>query len=158
MHFTDTYLPRRDGVVTSLRTLRAAQAAAGHDVHCVVPAHGDQEDEPGLLRVPALACGVADLRLARWPLATRRSRERLVADLAAYRPDVVHVHTPARPGCSGCCSPTGPARGSSRRTTPTCTPTPTRTRCPAGRCGCCCASTPGGSACPRPPRATARPC
>lgn len=101
MHFTDTYLPRRDGVVTSLRTLRAAQAAAGHDVHCVVPAHGDQQDEPGLLRLPALACGVADLRLARWPLATRGSREGLVADLAAYRPDVVHVHTPGPAGLLG---------------------------------------------------------
>ncbi|GAB4046627.1 glycosyltransferase [Catellatospora paridis] len=101
MHFTDTYLPRRDGVVTSLRTLRAAQAAAGHDVHCVVPAHKDQQDEPGLLRVPALACGVADLRLARWALCARSTREQLVADLAAYRPDVVHVHTPGPAGLLG---------------------------------------------------------
>ncbi|GHJ50318.1 hypothetical protein Cs7R123_76600 [Catellatospora sp. TT07R-123] len=101
MHFTDTYLPRRDGVVTSLRTLHAAQLAAGHDSLLVVPRHREQRDEPGLLRLPALACGVADLRLARWPMTTRRVRERLVADLSAHRPEVVHVHTPGPAGLLG---------------------------------------------------------
>lgn len=101
MHFTDTYLPRRDGVVTSLRTLRAAQAAAGHDVLLVVPEHREQDDEPGLLRLPSLACGVADLRLARWPLASATGRDRLVDRLAGHLPDVVHVHTPGPAGLLG---------------------------------------------------------
>jgi hypothetical protein len=38
MHFTDTYLPRRDGVITSLRTLREPLAKAGHPSITVVPA------------------------------------------------------------------------------------------------------------------------
>jgi glycosyltransferase involved in cell wall biosynthesis len=101
MHFTDTYLPRRDGVITSLQTLRAAQQAAGHPSLCVVPQHSEQADEPGLLRLPALPCGVADLRLSHWPLRGAGLRDRLVAQLAEHRPDVVHVHTPGPVGLLG---------------------------------------------------------
>lgn len=101
MHFTDTYLPRRDGVITSLQTLRAAQRAAGHPSLCVAPRHSDQADEPGLLRLPALPCGVADLRLSHWPLRGAGLRDRLVAQLTEHRPDVIHVHTPGPVGLLG---------------------------------------------------------
>lgn len=43
-HFTDTYLPRRDGVVTSLQTLCAALDTEA--TLTVVPRHGDQVKEP----------------------------------------------------------------------------------------------------------------
>src|SRR5262245_33032670 len=68
-HFSDTYLPRRDGVVTSLHTLTGALAAGGHTCLTVVPRHRDQVDRPGLLRLVAVPCGVADLRLLPWPAA-----------------------------------------------------------------------------------------
>lgn len=61
VHFTDTYLPRRDGVITSIRTLAAALADAGHPGLLVVPRHPDQPREPNLLRLRAIPCGVADL-------------------------------------------------------------------------------------------------
>ncbi len=99
MHFTDTYLPRRDGVITSLRTLREPLAKAGHPSITVVPAHPAQGAEPGLIRLPALACGIADLRLARWPLRPLRSS--MIARLAEHTPDLIHVHSPGPVGLLG---------------------------------------------------------
>ena len=100
MHFTDTYLPRRDGVITSLRTLREALAAAGHPRTMVVPAHPVAVGaDPGLIRLPALACGVADLRLARWPLRPLQSA--MIARLAEHTPDLIHVHSPGPVGLLG---------------------------------------------------------
>ncbi|WP_239124274.1 glycosyltransferase [Rhizocola hellebori] len=99
MHFTDTYLPRRDGVITSLRTLREPLAEAGHPSVTVVPAHPAQGAEPGLIRLPALACGIADLRLARWPL--RPVRSSMIATLAEHTPDLIHVHSPGPVGLLG---------------------------------------------------------
>jgi glycosyltransferase involved in cell wall biosynthesis len=99
MHFTDTYLPRRDGVITSLRTLRSALSDLGHTSLTVVPAHREQAFEPGLVRLPALACGVADLRLARWPF--RNLRPGLLERLASHQADLIHVHTPGPVGLLG---------------------------------------------------------
>jgi glycosyltransferase involved in cell wall biosynthesis len=96
-HFTDTYLPRRDGVVTSVRTLDRQLRAAGHHSLLVVPRHPDVVADAGqrLLTLRSLPCGVAGLRLAPWP------RQRHVERVAAWRPDVVHVHTPGPAGLLG---------------------------------------------------------
>ncbi|MFV2011481.1 MULTISPECIES: glycosyltransferase [unclassified Micromonospora] len=100
VHFTDTYLPRRDGVVTSLRTLAAASAAAGHPGLIVVPRHPDQPTEADVLRLRALPCGVADLRLSPW-LLRGAAATGTIAEIAAHAPDVVHVHTPGPVGLLG---------------------------------------------------------
>ncbi|MFY1634153.1 glycosyltransferase [Solwaraspora sp. WMMB335] len=100
VHFTDTYLPRRDGVVTSLRTLAAALTTAGHPGLTVVPRHPDQPDEPDVLRLRALPCGVADLRLSPW-LLRGAAATGTIAEIAAVGPDVVHVHTPGPVGLLG---------------------------------------------------------
>jgi 1,2-diacylglycerol 3-alpha-glucosyltransferase len=94
-HFSDTYLPRRDGIVTALHTLTAALDDLGHHNLRVVPRHPDQHDADGLLRVRSLPCGVAQYRMAAWP------REPHVARVAAWRPDVIHVHTPGMVGLLG---------------------------------------------------------
>jgi 1,2-diacylglycerol 3-alpha-glucosyltransferase len=92
-HFTDTYLPRRDGVVTSLQTLCAA--LDDEATLAVVPYHGDQIAGPGLLQLRSLPCGVADLRLGGWP-----SRRQL-GQIGAWEPGLIHVHTPGPMGLLG---------------------------------------------------------
>ncbi|SHN45427.1 glycosyltransferase [Cryptosporangium aurantiacum] len=95
-HFSDTFLPRRDGVITSIRTLAGALGSRGHESVLFAPGYPDATPVGfpvvGLSSVP---CGVADLRLATWPRS--RSVER-VADAA---PDLVHVHTPGPAGLLG---------------------------------------------------------
>lgn len=94
-HFTDTYLPRRDGVVTSLRTLCDALAAEGCATVTVAPRHRSQIPDPEVLALRSLPCGVADLRLGGWPTAAQ------VARVGAWRPDLIHVHTPGPMGLLG---------------------------------------------------------
>ncbi|HEY0486774.1 MAG TPA: glycosyltransferase [Mycobacteriales bacterium] len=96
-HFTDTYLPRRDGVVTSVQTLDRQLRLAGHDSFLVVPRHPGVVAEAGqrLLTLRSVPCGVAGLRLAPWP------RQRHVDRVADRAPDVVHVHTPGPAGLLG---------------------------------------------------------
>lgn len=91
MHFTDTYLPRRDGVITSLRTLSSALEGLGHTSVIVAPR--------GPVSLPSLPCGIADLRLAHWPVTG--GRDGLVARMAEHRPDIVHVHSPGPAGLLG---------------------------------------------------------
>ena len=100
MHFTDTYLPRRDGVVTSLRTLVAQLSATGCPALTVVPRHPGQSGHDGLLRLPAVPCGIADLRMSRWPLRGSWAAAPL-AEIAAADPEIVHVHTPGPVGLLG---------------------------------------------------------
>lgn len=93
-HFSDTYLPRRCGIQTSLQVLIAALAEAGHTCLLVVPAHRSLRHQPGLYGLPGVPTGVVGLRLV-WP------RERYVRKAAAWRPDVIHVHTPGPIGLLG---------------------------------------------------------
>ncbi len=97
VHFSDTYLPRRDGVITSIRTLAHALPRHGCISTLVAPRHPDTPQDPELPveGLPSVPCGVANLRLAAWP------RSRHVAAVAALAPDVVHVHTPGPAGLLG---------------------------------------------------------
>lgn len=100
MHFSDTYLPRRDGVITSLRTLVAAQRAGGDDPLTVVPRHPDQAGEEGLLRLRALPCGVANLRVSPWLLRGAAATGTLDL-ISGHGAELVHVHTPGPVGLLG---------------------------------------------------------
>jgi 1,2-diacylglycerol 3-alpha-glucosyltransferase len=99
-NFTDTYLPRRDGVITSIRTLAGALSESGHSTLTVVPRHPDQPSDESLLRLRALPCGIADLRLSPW-LLRRAAADGTLAAVAAHAPDVIHVHTPGPVGLLG---------------------------------------------------------
>jgi 1,2-diacylglycerol 3-alpha-glucosyltransferase len=99
-NFTDTYLPRRDGVITSIRTLVAALEEAGHATLTVVPRHPGQPADTQLLRLRAVPCGVADLRVAPWLVRAAFAQSTLAA-VAEYAPDVIHVHTPGPVGLLG---------------------------------------------------------
>jgi glycosyltransferase involved in cell wall biosynthesis len=100
VHLSDTYLPRRDGVITSLRTLKAEQAAAGHATLTVVPRHPDQAPESGLLTLRALPVGPAHLRISPWPLR-RAGATATLRRILGFDPDVIHVHTPGPVGLLG---------------------------------------------------------
>ncbi|WP_405973284.1 glycosyltransferase [Streptomyces sp. NBC_00988] len=93
-HFSDTYLPRRCGVLTSMGVLTGALAEAGVKSLTVVPSHPELAERAGLFQLPSLPSGVVGLRLA-WP--GKRQLERV----AAWRPDLVHVHTPGPAGLLG---------------------------------------------------------
>jgi 1,2-diacylglycerol 3-alpha-glucosyltransferase len=94
-HFTDTYLPRRDGVVASLQTLIAGLEAQGCAGLTIVPRHPSLAARPDLLAIGSIPCGVANLRLGTWPTA------RHVERVAAWHPRLIHVHTPGPIGLLG---------------------------------------------------------
>ncbi|MFI5958375.1 glycosyltransferase [Cryptosporangium sp. NPDC051539] len=95
-HFSDTFLPRRDGVITSIRTLAGALAARGHENVLFTPGYPATAAVGfPVVGLPSVPCGVADLRLATWP------RARQVARVAGAAPDLVHVHTPGPAGLLG---------------------------------------------------------
>src|SRR5690606_13538944 len=94
-HFTDTWVPRRDGVVTALQTLTTAMDERGHESLVVVPRHHDQPTADSLLRLPSVPCGIAQFRLGAWP------RDRHVERVARWRPSLLHVHTPGPIGLLG---------------------------------------------------------
>lgn len=94
VHFTDTYLPRRDGIVTAVRTLMDALAVTGHPGLLVTPYHPAGPASEVGVQVPAIPTGIVDLRLA-LPSA------RQVESVARWRPDIVHVHTPGPVGALG---------------------------------------------------------
>ncbi|MBG0561531.1 glycosyltransferase [Actinoplanes aureus] len=101
LHFTDTYLPRRDGIVTSVRTLTATLRAHGHHAITVAPAHRAQPAEGDVLPLSAVpAYGLAGLRLSSWLLRGQWAAGAL-ARIAAARPDLIHVHTPGPTGLLG---------------------------------------------------------
>lgn len=94
-HFTDTYLPRRDGVVASLQTLIAGMRAQGCTGVTVVPRHSSLIGREDLVTIGSIPCGVANLRLGTWPMA------RHVERVAAWGPQLIHVHTPGPVGLLG---------------------------------------------------------
>ncbi|MBO0828866.1 MAG: glycosyltransferase [Streptosporangiales bacterium] len=94
-HFTDTWLPRRDGVVTALQTLTSVMGDVGHSSVVVVPRHHQQAADASTLRLPSVRCGIAQFRLAAWP------RERHVDRVAQWAPDLLHVHSPGPIGLLG---------------------------------------------------------
>lgn len=96
-HFTDTWLPRRDGVVTSVQTLDRQLRAAGENSLIVVPRHKNAVAEVGqsLHTLRSLPVGVGGLRLAALP---GRRQADAIGDWA---PDVVHVHTVGPVGLLG---------------------------------------------------------
>ncbi len=163
VNFTDTYLPRRDGIITSIRTLATALSEAGHPSLTVVPRHPDQPDDESLLRLRSVPCGIADLQAVHLvgPPGRRRRHPRPGGRASGRCRPRPH----ARPGraCSACWRRSGSACRWSRAT---CTDLRRLRRgvpgCRPGLSGPRCGSTPAGSGCPgrrcgRTPSARRRP-
>lgn len=88
--FTDSYLPRRSGVVRAVEAAGRYLRRRGHRVSIVAPAYpGHTDSDPDVYRVPSLAPpGHPD-----FPLAVPYSPQLLRA-LRGLRLDVVHTHSP----------------------------------------------------------------
>ncbi|MBC6461040.1 glycosyltransferase [Actinomadura sp. HBU206391] len=94
-HFSDTFLPRRDGIVTALRTMINTLDHGGHPGLLVVPRFPARPpcEEVGLA-LPSVSLGVAGLRFC-------RPRLRHVHTVARWSPQLVHVHTSGSVGLLG---------------------------------------------------------
>jgi len=88
--FTDSYLPRRSGVVRAVEAASVYLRRRGHRVSIMAPAYpGYVEQDPDVHRFPSIAPpGHPD-----FPLAVPYSASQLRA-IRALRFDVVHTHSP----------------------------------------------------------------
>ncbi|MDX5403222.1 MAG: glycosyltransferase [Rhodobacterales bacterium] len=86
--FTNTYLPFIGGVPISIERLKRGLEQQGHAVRIICPSYGGAEADPTILRVPVLLRLGAMFTMAN-PFPRGISRE-----VAAFAPDVIHVHHP----------------------------------------------------------------
>lgn len=87
--FTNTYAPIVGGIEKSVATFAADLGEVGHEVVVVTLRQGDDPEEDGVLRLPALPAAVGG-RYA-WKLPGDGG---LAEALDAFSPEVVHAHQP----------------------------------------------------------------
>ncbi len=86
---SDVFLPRINGVSTSIDTFRGTLKSQGVEVKVVAPRYGDESGEDGVMRVHGRPLfGDPEDRLLAW-----RPMHRAVLD-AAHGCDVIHIQTP----------------------------------------------------------------
>lgn len=95
--FTNTFVPHVGGVTRSVLTLSQALEGRGNPVLIVAPTYeGHRQDQPGVLRVPAIQ------NLARQGYATPIPMARHIRDeIEAFSPDIIHAHHPFLLGDTG---------------------------------------------------------
>lgn len=99
-YISDTYLPETNGLTTAIVRHTRLLAERGHDVLLICPRYGPDD--------PPAAEGVS-IRRYRALSASSNANTRvafpalldLTRSLGAFRPDIVHVHTPLTLGLSG---------------------------------------------------------
>lgn len=89
LFFTNTYLPHVGGVAKSVRTLETSFRQRGHEVRIIAPEFEDAEDDPDVLRVPAIQNFNGSDFSVRIPIPN--TIWQFVEDFGA---DVVHSHHP----------------------------------------------------------------
>lgn len=96
--FTDTYLPDKNGVATSVSQLKSELEALGHAVFIYTVKHADiKEKEPGITRWPSMPIvrGVPEARIA------FTNPPAIAAHLLRNKIDVVHTHSEFSLGLTG---------------------------------------------------------
>jgi glycosyltransferase involved in cell wall biosynthesis len=95
--FTDSYLPRRSGVVRAVEAASRSLRHRGHRVSIIAPAYpGFTDADPDVLRLPS----VLTRRHPDFPLAVPYSASHFRV-LRGLRLDVVHTHSPFLLGAVG---------------------------------------------------------
>jgi glycosyltransferase involved in cell wall biosynthesis len=84
---SDVFLPRVNGVSTSISTFRRELAATGVDAHVVCPRYGDEASEPGITRIAGWTVPLD-------PEDRYVGSGRFVAAATSLHFDLVHVQTP----------------------------------------------------------------
>ncbi len=88
--FTDSYLPRRSGVVRAVEAAGRSLRLRGHQVSIIAPAYpGYTDADPDVVRLPSISAP----RHPDFPLAVPYSGSQL-RRLRGLRLDVVHTHSP----------------------------------------------------------------
>lgn len=94
--FTDTYAPQMNGVARTLQRLAAAMTDRSHELRVYAPSHPGERSTDAIRRIPSVPFwAYTELRLASPVVPGLR------ADLAAWRPDLVHLATPFGVGLAG---------------------------------------------------------
>ncbi|NMA26290.1 MAG: glycosyltransferase family 4 protein [Burkholderiales bacterium] len=95
--FADCYHPIINGVTTSIQLLLQALTQAGHEVRLFAPAvSGYRDSEPWVRRFASLRFPLHPEERVGLPIPLGHVREAL-----AFRPDLVHLHTPFSVGAIG---------------------------------------------------------
>lgn len=86
---SDVFFPRVNGVSTSIATFRRALAEQGVEVRLIAPRYADEDEEPGIVRIPGrrLPLDPEDRLVDARAMRAAALREAATCDL-------VHVQTP----------------------------------------------------------------
>ncbi len=88
---SDVYLPRINGVSTSISTFRKEFRKNGHSVVLVAPDYGPSPDEDeNIIRIPSRRVVIDPEDRLMWLSSLRRLADRL----GSFHPDIVHIQTP----------------------------------------------------------------
>ena len=90
--FTDNYGPGRSGILYAVQQIEGTLLAQGHDVLVVAPKAEGPNPHRGHpnraeVRLPSIKVWGVPARLA-----TLRGSEKAMAEVVAWKPDVIHVH------------------------------------------------------------------
>jgi len=86
---SDVYFPRVNGVSTAIETYRAGLTQQGFDVNLIAPRYDDEDDAPGITRLPGWRVPFDPEDRIVSPLALRN-----VVRRAAEHADLIHIQTP----------------------------------------------------------------
>ncbi len=99
--FTDTYLPKIDGVAISVNNFTRLLSAKGHKFLICCPSYGHDEDDPHLENIEILRFKSAPLPSYPDIKVVLPSRKKIHGAMARFKPDVVHIQTPGLLGQYG---------------------------------------------------------
>lgn len=95
--FTDSYVPRPDGIAIAVDTMRQALKEAGHEVFVFCPARpGVSYNDAHVITYPSVPALIYEGLRAAWPFG-RGKLERI----EELRLDVIHIHLPFMMGFAG---------------------------------------------------------
>lgn len=99
-YLTDTYLPETNGIVTSIHNFTESLAKNGHQILIIAPKYNRKHDHPieniQIKRYPSFSFSSNKNTRIAYPYVTG-----IIADLRAFKPDIIHIQTPMSIGVAG---------------------------------------------------------